>query len=148
MNDYNTFFTIIYISKVRNSVRMKERQEDRGRRHRLAEDCYINPFLTHVVITSLFVWREVLNRSLPALPVLTCAGRPLSKLFDYPNLFWLTDRLTGLSCIYNFITPARSSSSWFIDLLPLVNPRKLSSCLHCWNVLPRKSLIDDSVKGQ
>ena len=34
------------------------------------------------------------------------------------------------------------------DLLPPVNPNELSFCLHSWNILSQKSLIDDYVKGQ
>ena len=50
-------------------------------------------------------------------------------------------------CIYNFITPTCSSCD-SRDLLPLVNPHKLSSCLHSWNILFQRSLIDSSIKSQ
>ena len=56
---------------------------------------------------------------------------------------WLTVTAHEYLCIYNFITPKHSGC----DLLPLVNPCKLSSFLHSWNILSQKSLIDRSVKG-
>ena len=56
MNEHNTYFTKIYISlflervDIGISVRETQRQRDQRHRHRLAEVCYIDPFLTHIVI--------------------------------------------------------------------------------------------------
>ena len=58
------------------------------------------------------------------------AGRPYDR--EYPS-------------IYEFIMPTRSGYD-LCDLLSIVNPRELSSCLQGWSILSLKFLIDGSVK--
>ena len=155
--DSNTFFISIYYcyhyyyynSKALNwvSVRERQRRGDDGRR--LAENCYIDLFLTDVVLSysETYVLASLTRDSQPRSVVGCIPLHPPPRVApnaadrDYP---WLCviDRLSVGTRVY--ILPVRDSR----DLLPLVNTRELSSCLHSWNILSQKSLIDGSVIHQ
>ena len=112
---------------------LKHWQGNEGRRHRLAKDCYIDLFLNlscnsifralcfcshdERFSTEFYWWPLGLH---PFLALTSCSLNLLTA--------WL--RL----CIYNFITPKVLVVNP-CDLLLAVNPRELSSCLHCWNIL-------------
>ena len=135
--------------------RPRQRQGDEGRWHRLSEECYIDLFLTHVVIpySGLYVFASLTRGSQLGA---TCPTPNTHRLLAgrAPNL--LTARLTGrlwltvilwVPVYIFFITPSRSGCD-SLALHPHVNPRDLSSCLRSWNILSQKFMINGSFKGQ
>ena len=91
------------IERDREIERKRERDWYEGHRHRLMEDCNIDPYLLKDVD---FIFRDLRH----------CC-RPVSIPLDYLNLFWLPTvtpyKCLGYRCIYNFLTPMRSSGSLF-----------------------------------
>ena len=131
--------------KLAGSVR--QRLEDEGSRHRLAEYFYIDPYLlNHIdsIIKALHpcflderfstrVWRWPLS----PVPGGTQGSFCPVLIVTPAGWLWLCDWWSDVG-IYNIITPKRSGCGSF-DLLLLVNPRELSSCLHSWNIVPEIS---------
>ena len=96
------------------------------------------PYSEPYVFTSLTSGSQPESDVRHVTPALS--GHSLAAVRDWPCL-------RGYLCIYDFTTPMRSS--WYsCALVPFINPCELSSCLHNWNILSQKSLIDSSVKGQ
>ena len=156
---YNTFFKI-YVSlyypskrsKLFVSVRDRQRQGDEGQEHKLAEDCYIYLFLIHFVI--LYSGPYDFASLTMFSTVFLLGGHLTSAYYGHSLAVTLRESMTllltvwhGYPCIYNFITLTCSDCD-SPDLILLVNPHELSACLHGWNILFQKSLLDGSVKGQ
>ena len=152
--DCNTFFTKIYLSLYyfskgpKLAVSLRERKS-RRRRTQTGGGLLYWPFLylRCEFLTCLFTSLNLLNLSPPGPPPLLSTWWPLSKLLDCPNLLcltnwpWLTVLFVG-AYVYRIsqrlrILPVGDSR----DLLPAVNPRGLTSCLHSWNILFRDSYL-------
>ena len=160
MKKPDTFlFKNISLYFLKGPKRMKERQRQRngGGRHRLAENCYIDLFLTHVFRAPLSTSASSMRGFQQGSAVGHCPPHThthwvVPRAASVLTWLWLQladhnwhDSVTacGYLCIYNTHSSCDSH-----DLFPLVNPCKLYSCLHSWNILSQKSLIDSSVKSQ
>ena len=110
--------------------------------------------LAHIFLTTLVLYSGPhLALTLPpgTTTILRRRWRPaqlLSWLGCNSNWLTVTPWLTVSTCVYIIslhlrILPFCDSR----DLLPLVNPRGLFSCLHSWNILSQKSMINSSLNA-
>ena len=143
MTSHNTFlqkYTFFFIHKRVEVGCQWEREGETGRRRTLtqtSEDYYIDIFLTLVLIPHLgpYILSSQTRGSQSGFAVGHCSSSGAQGVFCLDLIVvptgWTWPCLTvclWFPCIYDSITPTHSSDSR--DLLPLVNPCGLSSCLH------------------
>ena len=156
INIYQSFF----IARKSWNWHVRQRQRDRRRGHRIAEDYYIDLFLTYVAIpySRPYVFASLTSGSQPGSAV---GNWPLDETQRTSDLTWLCLQMADRDSlwltiwhrypsIYNFITPTRSSGLWFTWSAHTHASLafRQSLCLHSWNILSQWSLIDNSVKCQ